>query len=686
MATIEIRIHGVSGTPPDAMLSTDPIEIERRAGGSISVLAPPPANPNVRAYRWSSLTSGTATSALWLALIPFMLSNLAGFSLPRLRPGAHRIATLLVRTSGLALTAMFSFVTAQGFIDVGAYQYLNGKRQLIDPGSSIALGALVAAVLVIALWVLLSRRRNEPESSDPIDSGPLPAAGLSGTDLLVRRRVEIDLRSLHLATALLAITWIQADAFGTVGIGLPAWLTVFSLVIVPVAGLTVFLLVAFERPRRSLPAFMAIASATALTMSALIGAAAGAEGDLPDDLSLERHQMSITVGVLLLLVASLLVTNLTSRHPGNAAVSPALITIAGASGAGVGAALIQVSADATGGEPPTWIAPLAGGFLIGTLVVLAGAVLTAIGVAPGRERGGQQRLWITIRRMRDRLQPVFIAILVVTAILSAGFIGQRFGWWPFAPDARWAAALAGIDLVLAAWLLVAVGRRGAAIGSVVVGLAVFLAARLDAFERAPLDQYFHDFDSTATTITVLIPLGLVISRMAGALRNRDERRGLAVLWDVGAFFPRWHHPFAPPSYGPTAVRYLAEFVKSKTLAPGGVILAPHSQGSVITVAALQLLDPIPHDVALLTFGSPVGTLYRQFFPALFPDLVELEQRIPGRWINLFREDDPIAGPIAESIDHAPLRDPHLRVHGLYWLEPEYAASIEALRQAVETGG
>ncbi len=679
MATIEIRIHGVSGTPPDAMLATDPVEIEQRAGGMITVLAAPPPNPRLRAYRWSSLTSGTAASALWLALTPFMLCNLAGFALPRLSRRAHRAATLLVRLAGLALTAVFSFVTAQGFIDVGAYQYLHGELGWLSAGASLALGALTAALLVLFMWVILSRRQVEgpPSDVDPVEHGVL-----SGPELLPSYRVEAELRSIHLAVALLAVTWIEIDAVHSLGAVPPRLSRLVVLAALPLIVVGTTLFIGLGRSARRGPDALAIAAAAGLVWVSITTASTVFPAALPGDLSLRGHQMSLAVSVLVGLVAAMLATNLTAGRTGIAAVAPAFVTVAGASGAGIGAALIQVSADATGGTAPTWLPDLAAGYLVGSLVVLAVTLVTAIRAAPEPGRAGRERLWITIRKVRDRLEPVFVGVLAVTGLLTVGFVGRRFGWWSFEPDPRLAAGLAVTDAVLVVWLLVAVGLQRAAAWVSGAFLVTIAAARFGVFQSETFRGFFGDFDATATTLTVLLPLGLVMNRIVGAIRDRESRRGLAVLWDVGAFFPRWHHPFAPPSYGSTAVRDLADYAVNSSRAPGGVILAPHSQGSVIAVAALQSLDALPDDVALLTFGSPIGTLYRRYFPLLFGDLADLDDRLAGRWVNLFRRDDPIAGPISDSVDAQPLDDPHLRVHGLYWLEPEYAASVARLEEAV----
>src|SRR6476469_433317 len=96
--TIELRVHGVSGTTPEALL--DRPLVEQVAGDAIAGFYRPrlleerlddapdrhaprqPAAPLLEGYNWGGLTSGSPSRALWLLLLPFTLINVA----PRLRP------------------------------------------------------------------------------------------------------------------------------------------------------------------------------------------------------------------------------------------------------------------------------------------------------------------------------------------------------------------------------------------------------------------------------------------------------------------------------------------------------------------------------------------------------------------------------------------------------------------------
>src|SRR5260370_34352904 len=87
----ELRVHGVGGSPPDAILgdlapeqaSGDQIAGFYRSAGHRASPADETtgrdADRHVECYSWGGLTSRSKVRVLWLALLPFLFGNLAGW-------------------------------------------------------------------------------------------------------------------------------------------------------------------------------------------------------------------------------------------------------------------------------------------------------------------------------------------------------------------------------------------------------------------------------------------------------------------------------------------------------------------------------------------------------------------------------------------------------------------------------
>ncbi|WP_395482228.1 hypothetical protein [Streptomyces sp. KHY 26] len=166
----------------------------------------------------------------------------------------------------------------------------------------------------------------------------------------------------------------------------------------------------------------------------------------------------------------------------------------------------------------------------------------------------------------------------------------------------------------------------------------------------------------------LVGLGFLLFVTWGrrAYRDRGARRTVGILWDVGTFWPRAAHPFAPPCYAERAVPDLTWRIATWTGATGGrLVLSGHSQGSVLAAAAAWQLSPSTRGrIALLTYGSPLERLYGRWFPAHFgPAALAGLHRDIACWSNLYRRTDPIGGPVRlpadghPPVDQPPLRDP-----------------------------
>ena len=189
----ELRVHGVSGTPPEAMLQQSAVKLvsgDTTAGFYRPVWeAEPKPDPGgarpapLEAYCWGGLTSGRSTRALWLLLLPFMLVNVAHFMTPRSRlldavkndPKATKRRGLLRGFSEavqrlLALTLTVTLVLAVNAVTMdlvgwqcarngtqcsltGWASFLSGSW-LSGPGTRLAVTALVPLGVVALLWRL----------------------------------------------------------------------------------------------------------------------------------------------------------------------------------------------------------------------------------------------------------------------------------------------------------------------------------------------------------------------------------------------------------------------------------------------------------------------------------------------------------------------------------------------------
>lgn len=150
---------------------------------------------------------------------------------------------------------------------------------------------------------------------------------------------------------------------------------------------------------------------------------------------------------------------------------------------------------------------------------------------------------------------------------------------------------------------------------------------------------------------------LIVLAFRRSMQSEAMRRRIGIAWDLLTFWPRRFHPFAPPSYAERAVPELQQRIAEAREAKGGtgsVALLGHSQGSIVSIAAVASLEPKDLSrVAVATYGSPLATFYRRFFPSYFTnDLFDhvgknLREASGVRplWRNFYRWTDPIGGPV-----------------------------------------
>ncbi|GAA3047476.1 hypothetical protein GCM10010448_33070 [Streptomyces glomeratus] len=239
---LELLVHGVGGTTPDEMLGDpravritgdDTAAVYRRADDADAERQPGNRHgrPVPEAYVWCNLTSGNATRALWLLLLPFMVANLAHWMRPttRDRPLTIRLYGLIVRLIGLTLTVLLVAAACEVAMDLAAWQCAGARACArrhawlgfltpagsdggwwSAPGRRLALAALVPTALTGLLWYLSHRtwcayesQRPIPRPPEPDEQSRRPALGRPG--FWYGRRLVARLRAAHTAAGFLTV-------------------------------------------------------------------------------------------------------------------------------------------------------------------------------------------------------------------------------------------------------------------------------------------------------------------------------------------------------------------------------------------------------------------------------------------------------------------------------------------------
>jgi hypothetical protein len=269
-SVIQLRVHGVSGTPPEAMLHYPPELIDQVSGDSAAGTyrrrdnsatdAPTDPGRNVEAYSWGALTSGKASRGLWLLFLPFILINLAHWMVPPAKVGswtattATRASVRLLRLLGLTLTLTLMLAAVLLTVDLVGWQCaamphcgarLGPLRFLVDRsvGMRLFLTSLpVAALVGLLLWF---GRGNPPAGGVPPPAAEVPSDAVPLEDpnfwkpdasVIRLRRCHVTVWLSGLACVVLFGARTQVDDGGR-----PlTWLLWLNTVIFAVAALAVF--------------------------------------------------------------------------------------------------------------------------------------------------------------------------------------------------------------------------------------------------------------------------------------------------------------------------------------------------------------------------------------------------------------------------------------------------------------
>jgi hypothetical protein len=149
----------------------------------------------------------------------------------------------------------------------------------------------------------------------------------------------------------------------------------------------------------------------------------------------------------------------------------------------------------------------------------------------------------------------------------------------------------------------------------------------------------------------LTAIGMLLVGVLAAGATAGGSRPLGIVWDITCFLPRTGHPFGPPCYAERAVPEIAGRLHHWLARDESrrAILAAHSMGAVLSVAALGLLASAAETrknldrIALLTFGVQLRPFFGRMLPELLgPDVLGTHRSLPPR----FSDPDPWSADLA----------------------------------------
>ncbi len=827
----EIRVHGVGGTPPEALLGD--MKPTRVAGDRIAGFyrTADARGRHREAYSWGGLTSHSPLRVLWTPLLPSMLANMAGWMARRAVMSGPEEATAepttwtfrwFARLAALALTLSTAIMVTMPSLDTFAYQCLGQiqcRSQLwgmavLDflapsdrPGLRLAAGTIAPVAVAVLFYVLASRSRTSYEGVEPPTQGtgrPVPfgrcaaaqAGGLRSAEFWSGRRWHQHLSDLHLAAGIAVAAGTLGWCVSQLGVvmeladtGAQVSARTAAAVAAATLGVVIVMLALDEAhevlARATLGAsvaalFLGVAGALMLPLElsdAGVGAVAQPAGILPGiDVSVAAG-WTLTIALLVPLMvqhaaawgnrwrhavkvvqrgperlkrlaltargsakvfpwAAPVVLNVVALILTNAVLLSLMMLVAEGLGTvryGLGPEGGNTADSGGPGDyagPVLWV-PKAVASMASLLALGLIGVMAIFAVAAGvwlsvKSRQRAVTLVDELRRDYDAAEPAQTGP-ALTAPGEADEIGlQRrdawtvsaFGPAPFSRDrsaappvsgrirpSPWVRHVARMLLIgehapaMAAYLTVAVAGAG------LIGAALF-ATRVWLFDQ---DPPIADI-GPARWVSASLPIVYgVVLRLA--FRQEKWRKVLLSPFDVGTFFPRSFHPFAPPSYTERAVPELTRRIWRLHDNQGRVVLTAHSQGSVVAAAVLARESARLGEkgIGLVTLGSPLAKLYRWAFPALVSDaLLQGFARGNGglgavRWRNVYYDTDYIGGPVAtadwpaSSTTDLRLVDPsthkyvfaqplpHVLSHTGYWVDARFWQVVDAVCDDIAAG-
>ncbi|MER6591096.1 hypothetical protein ABT214_04395 [Micromonospora purpureochromogenes] len=665
-------MHGVSGAGAAQVLKRPHVQQvagDRRAGFYRPRSGYPDSTEaggaSVEAYRWSDLPSGTAVRTLSLVfLLPFMLCNVAIWMRPA-SFGSGAGIRALCRVLALTLTVLYVLSLVGVAVDLVAWKCLASPHCLAGrawlswlggrpPGQRLAVSALVPIAAIGLVWWLATR----PGFSFEAFHNPVGATSTLRLAVVEQRDdapVVGRLRSIHVAAAFATLDGVLLIARGapraslvTIALGLAT----AGVLLAGLALLCAHPLIDRPAPNKRIDGTTQAlrAFACGLTVVVLVHVLTS-QHPWPTTVGLPGYGATVAwilAGLTALLLALGTATVLRRRGgkriggPVRGLGAPVIATVATVTAVAFSAELLyRVSdllnrnapaEDRQATSPPLTYEWAIFGFFLAVVAALAVAALVALISRRSRFRAAAA----IVARDFPQAPPEAVSRLrqVQKAIARARFTEQ------LEPLIVVYAPFAALGLAASTS-----GLLGLDPGDVV-----------ERFTGIPLDLV-NSYIGIGSYFIGAIVLGLVFAGIF-AYRTAGFRRYIGVVWDLGTFWPRSAHPFAPPCYGDRAVTELARRITYLVDSGHPVLLAGHSHGSVLLAATVLQLPPhVSRRVALLTYASPLRRLYARLFPAYVNQeaLHEVGERLGWRWVNLWRDTDPIGSWIfsAHSLGERP---------------------------------
>jgi hypothetical protein len=770
------RVHGETSRgvvePSEVPRGRVPVGIHRETyswGGMVRT-APPQSGAG-------GVVVAVLARTAWTLLLPFSIANAAIWSwqLPSTRSGRNiRAGAAVVRTACLMLTLIFVLAIASVAIDVFALQCFRGGRTVCDPlGDAfdtlagwtderrVAVFSLAPIVALLAMYLVSKRSIVRYNVAGRIIGGP-EAEGDRRPLLAEPRfwltRTETDrLAILHLAAGVALVALVAGFAFASestwatlVIAGLSALVLVVCAALVANTDSTPYEL---TRPGRRLPIAVLGAAAVLYAVPALV---LGFHGDIRLEPRLmgqasDRILLAVLVIALLLIAAAWSLPAVDRRRRAWRGRGAAVFLTLGLSvGLVLGAVLNLLVGDWLNGAAPAnrldqpfpdcsgenclpeelTIGPFAAPFLgLALAAVLIGAVVIAVMMIRPRE--------VRARASGLAFEPGDTSARATLTDLLDGELSRKRA---LAARLHLAEPIVGV---------LAIAFFVAAVLTVAMALLPDLIQRfLPPSAATAVSAWFGRWIDASLLVWVLIGLAITASLVLG---GRRSSRPLGLVWDLACFLPRAGHPFGAPCYTERAVPEVARRIRWWLDLPPvqvdgrseqrSVVLAAHSMGAVVAVAALYALRNEPRwnayrdRIALLTFGIQLRPYFGRFFPeVLGPDVIDAApcgrpdpwaadpwagadldgdapsaaassgggerplKRTPpfpaARWLNLWRLTDYLGFPVRSIAVDGNERDRYAEeidlsgyvgvvdTHSWYYRTPAYHHALDDLRRTL----